>query len=640
MAATLRYRLESCRNRYGSHRGKILITFEEFEAQWLEDVQADSPSTTQLGNRFAQKILRDWLEIDEATAEVILCDGAGDGGIDAAVFVKADPAEGIDGTTWILVQSKYGTALSGPNTITLEAQKLFATLEGRRPALSSLSTELVERLKNFLSNKGIGDKLEYVVATSRKLTDEELEYLKNVRVLGRDKFGDCFDTDAVSIETIYNKVCEDQQVIGPQISVALTTSVTASTKDLHIGATTLPDMFAFMTEYKSKSGDLDMLYEKNVRKFLGNKRKVNKGIEHTIEFTPERFGLYNNGITIVAEQLSRDSVGMLTLVNPYIVNGCQTTRSIWSVLQRKLNTGGSAPTEVQKQWEERLKQGVVVTKIVLVGAGGEELLTETTRYTNSQNAVGEKDFIALEADFRTWAPAFNKEFGVFLEIQRGAWEARRAYQKQNPLAVPQYTESANAFDLLKAYAAGWLVEPGIAFGKNPPFAPGGSLFNKIVNETGFGTDSLFAAYQLQLLAGRYGFGRGATKPSRGQTRYLFMMVVVGLVKDSLIQLGKNNERVDLVKAVRSLANADLLVHFGNAAVGVVDDYLVSGGEDTIYLEPEYRKTNDLNAFLKSEKLGKTDDFSPNLRTQISLAKKDFRRGSYLADVNSILESAV
>ena len=91
--------------------------------QWLEDVQADSPSTTQLGNRFAQKILRDWLEIDEATAEVILCDGAGDGGIDAAVFVKADPAEGIDGTTWILVQSKYGTALSGPNTITLEAQK-------------------------------------------------------------------------------------------------------------------------------------------------------------------------------------------------------------------------------------------------------------------------------------------------------------------------------------------------------------------------------------------------------------------------------------------------------------------------------------------------------------------------------------
>jgi hypothetical protein len=259
-----------------------VITFEEFEAQWLEDIQAGSPSTTKLGNRFAQKILRDWHEIDDATAEVILCDGAGDGGIDAAVFVKADPTEGIDGSTWVLVQSKYGTALSSPNTITQEAQKLFATLEGRRASLSSLSSELVERLKTFLSNKGEADKLEYVVATSRKLSQEELEYLNNVRVLGRDKFGECFDTDAVSVETIYNKVCEEQEIVGSRFSVTLTTSVTASTKDLHIGATTLPDMFSFMNDYKVKSGDLDMLYEKNVRKFLGSKRKVNKGIENTI----------------------------------------------------------------------------------------------------------------------------------------------------------------------------------------------------------------------------------------------------------------------------------------------------------------------------------------------------------------------
>ena len=556
-----------------------MITFEEFEDQWLQEIRADNASTTQLGNRFAQKILRDWHEIDEATAEIILCDGAGDGGIDAAVFVKADPAEGIEGSTWILVQSKYGTALSGPNTITIEAQKLFATLEGKRASLSSVSMELVERLKTFMSNMGDEDKLEYVVATSRRLTDQELEYLNNVRVLGRDKFGDCFDTDSVSVETIYNKVCEEQEVVGPHLSIKLTTSVTASTKDLHIGATTLQDVFAFMQEYKGKSGDLDMLYEKNVRKFLGNKRKVNKGIEKTIETNPERFGLYNNGITIVAEQLSRSGVGELILVNPFIVNGCQTTRSIWSVLQRKLNAGGSAPTEKQTEWEERLKQGVVVTKIVLVGPGGEELLTETTRYTNSQNAVGEKDFIALEEDFRTWAPAFNRRFGVFLEIQRGAWEGRRAYQKQNPTATPLYSESANAFDLLKAYAAGWLVEPGIAFGKNPPFAPGGSLFNKIVNEPGFGTDSLFAAYQLQRVASGYGFGRGAQKPSRGQTRYLFMMVAIDIVKDCLIFLSKARTNIDLVKAVQSLADADLLRHVGDASVQVIDDYMTNGAEE-------------------------------------------------------------
>lgn len=67
-----------------------MISFDGFEQQWLEEIRAGEPSTTQLGNRFAQKILRDWHEIDDATAEIILCDGSGDGGIDAAVFMKAD----------------------------------------------------------------------------------------------------------------------------------------------------------------------------------------------------------------------------------------------------------------------------------------------------------------------------------------------------------------------------------------------------------------------------------------------------------------------------------------------------------------------------------------------------------------------
>jgi hypothetical protein len=117
-------------------------------------------------------------------------------------------------------------------------------------------------------------------------------------------------------------------------------------------------------------------------------------------------------------------------------------------------------------------------------------------------------------------------------------------------------------------------------------------------------------------------------------------VVVGLVKDNLIQLEKGSERVDIVKAVQTLAHADLLKNFGDVAVGMIDDYLASGNDDAIYLEPGYRKTNDLNAFLKSEKLGKDDEFSPNLRTQIIFAKKDFRRGAYLADVNKFLTETI
>ncbi len=616
-----------------------MIEFDKFEFQWLEEIVEGAPGTTLLGHRFAEKILRDWHEIDSATAEIILCDGAGDGGIDAAVFIKEDTTEGIEGDTWILVQSKYGSSYNGGATISLEAAKLFSTLEGKRENLSSLSYELVDRLRNFLKSAGPKDRLEYVLATNRNLTGDERDYLNNIRILGRSKFGECFDVDSVSIETIYNKLAEEDSFGPGKLMVKLRTTVASSGNILLIGATKLEDVFLFMQDYKNKAGDLDLLYEKNVRKFLGNKRKVNRGIEETIQTHPERFGLYNNGITIVAESVEGVEGHELTLANPFIVNGCQTTRSIWSVLQRRLNSGGGAPTEEQIAWRARLAEAVAITKIVVVGTEGEELLTETTRYTNSQNAVSEKDFIALEKDFRAWAPAFSSRFGVFLEIQRGAWEARKAYQKQNPHTTPYYTNSANAFELLKAYAAGWLGEPGIAYGKNPPFSPGGSLFNRIVNEPGFGVDSLYAAYLIQRLANTFDFGRGAKFQTRGQTRYLFVMIAVDLVKDFLINSSLDYSHSGISAAIISLSDADLLKHFGDDAVQVVDDYLTDGNEDSLFNEPEFQKSKDLNAFLKSDKLGKGDEFSPKLRMQMSMTKRIFRKNAPVAQMKTVLQLA-
>lgn len=621
--------------------GKLvkMLSFADFEKQWLEDVCAGNPSTVEIGNRFAAKILRDLYELDSDSSEVILCDGSGDGGIDAAVFIKSDQNEELEGDTWILVQSKYGSSYNGGETISLEAQKVFATLEGKRENLSSLSSDLVARLKNFLKNAGPKDRLEYFLVTSKTPTIVEQEYLENIRAIGRAKFGDFFDVDFASIETIFKKISEDSDPTEPSLDIKLRTTVTSSSEILYTGATKLKDIYSFMQTYKSRTGDLDLLYEKNVRKFLGNKKKVNKGIEYTIENYPERFGLYNNGITIVAEDVARNGLdpNELTLKNPFIVNGCQTTRSIWSVLQRRLNSGGSAPTQQQIMWETRLDKAVAVTKIVMVGSDGEELLTETTRFTNSQNAVAEKDFIALERDFRTWAPTFNARYHVFLEIQRGAWEAQKAYQKQNPSLLPQFSSFVNSFDLLKIYAAGWLAEPGTAFGKNPPFSPGGSFFKKIVNDPGFGVDALYAAYLLQELSATYSFGRGAKNPTRGSTRYLFIMVVVELIKDLLINSGLQYGPNEITKAVIMMGGATSLQEIGDSAVQVIDDYLTDGNEDSLFSEPEFLKTKNLNLFLKADKLGKGDELYPNLRSQITIAKKMFRKTQHGATLKEFLK---
>ena len=195
---------------------------------------------------------------------------------------------------------------------------------------------------------------------------------------------------------------------------------------------------------------------------------------------------------------------------------------------------------------------------------------------------------------------------------------------------------ANAFELLKAYAAGWLCEPGIAYGKNPPFAPGGTLFNKIVNDPNFGVESLFAAYQMQKMATGYSFGRGAKSPTRGQTRYLFIMVGVDLVKDFLINNRLDYSHTSISSAIIKFADADLLKEIGDSAVQLIDDYLTDGNEDSLFSEPEFQKMRDLNAFLKADKLAKGDEFSPRLRTQITLTKKMFRKSAPMEKMKAVL----
>ena len=221
----------------------------------------------------------------------------------------------------------------------------------------------------------------------------------------------------------------------------------------------------------------------------------------------------------------------------------------------------------------------------------------------------------------------------------GAWEARRAYQKQHPLAQPRYEDAAYAFDLLKAYAAGWLCEPGIAFAKNPPFAPGGTLFKKITNEPTFSVEDLYAAFLMQKLANEYNFGRGAKVQTRGQTRYLFIMVAVDLVKDFLINNQLDYSHSSISCAIAKLKAAGHLKHFGDAAVQLVDDYLTQGNEDCLFMEPEFQKMQDLNAFLKSERLGKGEEYSPKLRTQIAMTKKIFRRTAPVEMMTNVINAA-
>jgi len=610
------------------------LAYEDFKTEWLREIISGNPTTTELGHRFSRKILGDWLDFNSETEDIIFCDGAGDGGVDVAFLVLGDMLEdgNHEGNTWYLVQSKHGSAFSGSSTILIEGQKVLDNLRGNRPNLSSIGEDVSNRIRNFIANKGPNDKLKLVYATHEPLNESEKRAADDVRTIGRTHLGDFFDIESISIQTIYNRITELQSTVN-KTSVQLKASLVPSGDDLWVGSVTLLDLYEFLKTYKQCTGDLDQLYEKNVRKYLGGGRIVNKGISQTLKSNPEKFGLFNNGITIVAEDVTNNN-GQFTIVEPYVVNGCQTTKTIWQVLVEKLDTGASQLSSETQHWKDRLAKGIVIVKIVKVGSQNEVELTNITRFTNSQNSVSRQDFIALEGNFRTLASEMASTYQIYLEIHRGGWESQRMLQRHS-LNAPQFTEHVNAFDMLKIYGAAWMAEPGIAFGKNPPFAPGGAIFKRIIDSQSFGIEEIYACYLLQKIANQIKFGRAADKPSRGQTRYLFYYVLTDLIKDILINNSKPHGLKELTEAVIKIFKVETETsnNLINIALNVIDNYLADGTQDSLFTEPEFIRTKDLNNFLKWEKLGKGRDFTPKFE-QLLFANK-YLMGQSLSGQQSV-----
>ena len=605
------------------------VTFHDYCNEWLADIRDGNPSNVELGRRFAHKLVMQWMDGNDEADEVIYCDGAGDGGIDLAYLHRGENIDGegdgaLDGDRWYLIQSKYGTAFQGPDTLFTEGRKVIDALSGNRSRLSSVTEDLLERLKYFRAQASELDRVVLIFATVNPLTKEQRLVLNDVRALGRERLGSLFDVEAISIETIYQHTLEDDHLL---IRIPIRANLVPSGRDLLVGAVSLSSLYDFLNTYRSETNDLDKLFEKNVRRFLGSRGKVNKAIQATLKETPENFGLYNNGITIVVNDFRPVDSNTYELVEPYIVNGCQTTRTVWEVCHQRFESGGTGFDLQLTDWKARASAGVVIVKIVKVGSEGEALLLDITRFTNSQNAVREKDFLALTDDFRAWAEQMAAKFDVFLEIQRGGWESQRAYQKQHP-ETHQFYEHANAFDLLKVYGAGWLGEAGNAFGRNSAFLPNGTVFKKIMNGSGarLNEDDFYAAHLLQIAADSFQFGRGAQN-TRRQTRFLFYMVVVDLLRDIMRIQGLDTRPDCITVALLQLFQCEdpnPITGLLNHSIQLIDEYMTKGTFDSknVFNEPAYseRYNADLNAFLKWDQLGQADG-TPHLHSLIA----DYRR---------------
>jgi AIPR protein len=205
---------------------------------------------------------------------------------------------------------------------------------------------VLEKLTNFRAAANESDQICLVYATVDPLTPEQQRTLDYVRAMGRDKLGPLFDVSAISARTIYDDQAEETELARRRhLTFDFNGHLTQAGNDLLVGSVSLTVLYAFLKAYRTRTGTLDQLYEKNIRRFLGGRVKVNKGIQTTLREAPEKFGLFNNGITITVSDFNIAGSGAYNLVEPYVVNGCQTTRSIWEVLSNKLDAGGSGTNQ-------------------------------------------------------------------------------------------------------------------------------------------------------------------------------------------------------------------------------------------------------------------------------------------------------
>lgn len=124
------------------------------------------------------------------------------------------------------------------------------------------------------------------------------------------------------------------------------------------------------------------LLQSNVRSYLSNRGKVNRKIRETVMSEPGLFLAYNNGITATATEVELTSSAITKIRDLQIVNGGQTTASLFY-------------SQRDSKRAEQFVEAYVQAKLVVVSPElAQELVPNISRFANSQNKVSEADFFS------------------------------------------------------------------------------------------------------------------------------------------------------------------------------------------------------------------------------------------------------
>lgn len=286
----------------------------------------------------------------------------------------------------LIVTSKFLSALRQEDT---------SHLKGK---LKSFADQIIE----YNNSDDIWDtELYYVSNENRTITTKDPNIKQMCEEYGIDIEAKGLN-ELVDMTSLHPRNIDATLILDRDAVMSFTESSLASTKSyiVRLPLTELIRITCDDAELRSRYNleNDDLLYDTNVdiRVLFDNVRgfilqsKYNKNIESTLDTEPTKFFFFNNGITIVADNISSTEINSgkkvkLEILNFQVLNGGQTLRTIHNYNKK------SKQNIVEKLSNaEVLVRFLNITDDALKGRIGE--------YTNSQNSINERDLKSLRPE--------------------------------------------------------------------------------------------------------------------------------------------------------------------------------------------------------------------------------------------------
>ena len=372
-------------------------------------------SSTEKGRRFLDYCVSSLYPEDP---DLTIFDGSGDGGIDAYKITNGVSYGLTVRDEFLIIQSKYGESLSGPDTIRAEIAKIEELFEDEE--YSGRALDVYNELRRFVNSKGRVNSavVKIVFLTSDPLTESEKETLiksskRLERTLGVDVVCENIDLECIFSDRVDSGVYNLNSLgLLPIDSRTL------------IATVPIEEIYDLYVESSKRTGNDKVLFSRNLRQFVGD-TKVNKEIKQTLTLNPEEFGKRNNGLKVISNKVSYDiNTGKFILDSPSIINGCQTTNVIHNYCSELIKLDGKT--------RESIKTGAwVLVTIIDVGDMSIEEINKITEASNKQNRIKSVELSnALSPVADEVRTMLDKNYNIKVDVRKCQTEIEEALRKE------------------------------------------------------------------------------------------------------------------------------------------------------------------------------------------------------------------